>query len=255
MANEMSGNGSVETGGFGWRKLLSFAAITAALGILLATFLVFGGDFDPPFIVMLVLFAVGGVLALRPGKAGVVGIVLATIAGLMFTVFAGPFAFFLLETPESKEIIPVVSILLLSLTVVISAIVLAIKGRGRAFEPSGAAKALGGVVLVLIVAVAAWNIYLVSTFESEAAQPGDIRVVTEDFEFAPNSLTASPGTVSVHVTNRDDTLHTFTVEELGVDVSVPSGKSVRATFQADGGQYRVVCKPHEPDMAGTLQVA
>lgn len=254
MAETGSRGAGTTEGGFGWRKLLSFAALGAALVILLASVLIFKSA-DPPFIVMILLFTIGGVLALRPGKAGVTGAVLASLSAAMFTFFGGPFVFVLLQDPETPEVIPVVSALLLSLSILVSSIVLAIKGKGRAFEPSRAARAIGSAVLVLIVAVAAWNVYLLSTVESEAAQAADIRITTEDFEFRPASLSASAGTVSVHLTNRDTTLHTFTIESLDVDVSVPPGRSVRATFSADAGEYRFICRPHAPDMAGDLRVA
>lgn len=240
--------------GFGWRKLLAYASLGAALVILLATLLIFKSA-DPPFIVMFLLFSIGGALALRSGRTGVTGRVLASLAALMFTVMGAGFVFSLLQTPETPELIPVTTTLLFSLAVLLSAIVLAIKGRGRAFEPSNAAKAVGGVTLALIAAIAAWNIYLSATYESEAAQPGDIAVVTRDFEFHPDSFSTEPGSVTVHVTNRDDTLHTFTIERLGVDISVPPGKSARATFQAPAGEYRFICRPHEQEMAGELSVA
>lgn len=239
--------------GFSWRKLLSFAALAMALNILLASVLIFKSA-DPPFIVMFVLFTAGGVLALRSGKAGVVGTVLASLAALMFGGAGGGFLISLIKTPEAREILPVASGVLLSLTVLVSAIVLAIKGRGRAFEPSNGARALGSLVILLILAVVAWNTLTLSKFDSQEARGEDIRVVTENFEFQPDSLSAGAGTVNVHLTNDDSVLHTFTIEKLGVDVSVPAGKSVRATFEAEAGDYEFVCTPHSPDMAGDLKV-
>lgn len=253
MDNQPSGAGG-SGNGFGWRKLLAFSAFGAALVILLATVLIFKSA-DPPFIVMFFLFSAGGILALRPGKMGVTGTVMAALAAGMFTSFGGPFAVALFQTPETREIIPVTAALFLSLTILVSAIVLAIKGKGRAFEPSTAAKILGAAALVLILSVSAWNTYLLATYESESAQAADIRLVTSDFEFRPKALSAEGGTVSVHVTNRDETLHTFTIESLGVDVSVPGGRSARVSFQAAPGDYDFICEPHAPDMRGKLTVS
>lgn len=79
-------------------------------------------------------------------------------------------------------------------------------------------------------------------------------MVQRDFAFKPGKLEAASGTISVHIKNSDQTLHTFTIEELGVDVSVPPGKEVRVTFNADAGSYKFTCRPHAPDMAGELTV-
>jgi len=61
--------------------------------------------------------------------------------------------------------------------------------------------------------------------------------------------------VAVFVDNQDTTLHTFTVEEFGVDLEIPAGESARITFDAEPGTYEFFCRPHQPDMSGTLEVS
>ena len=58
----------------------------------------------------------------------------------------------------------------------------------------------------------------------------------------------------MHVTNLDGTRHTFTIDELGVDLSVPPNSEGRVTFTAEPGTYRFYCRPHEVDMEGSLVV-
>lgn len=243
------------SGGFSWRKLISFASLGAALLIALVSVLIFK-EAEPPFIVMFVLFLVGGILALRTGKAGVVGIVLSTLGAAMFTAFAGPFAATVIRLPVAKDqFIPALSILTLALTVLISALVLAVRGRGRGFAASRAARGIAIVATILVFVIVGSSLYAASKFESAGAEVDDVLVVTEDFEFTPETLMVDAGTVSVHVTNKDDATHTFTSDELGMDIVVPPGKSNRVTFTAKAGEYRFYCRPHAPDMDGKLEVS
>jgi len=241
--------------GFSWRRLFALAAIGAGLVITFASIFIFKSA-DPPFMIMLVLFLVGGFLSFRPGKAGVTGIVLASIAGAMFSFMGGMFAMSVIGYPESAtDFIPVLSALSLSLTVLISAIALAIKGKGRGHEPSGAAKGLGALLAILLVVILGYSGYASTTVESADALEGDVLVVTHDFEFAPETVSADEGTITVHVTNKDSALHTFTIDELDVDLSIPGGTGARVTFEADAGEYRFYCKPHGPDMDGKIEVS
>jgi plastocyanin len=90
--------------------------------------------------------------------------------------------------------------------------------------------------------------------ESVPAQPGDIRLVTQDLEFRPSAIDTRSGTVSVHVTNEDSTRHTFTIDGLGVDLNLPPNSTQRVSFEAEPGTYGLICRPHESSMQGTLIV-
>jgi plastocyanin len=48
--------------------------------------------------------------------------------------------------------------------------------------------------------------------------------------------------------------HTFTIDELGVDLSIPPNSEQRVTFDAPAGSYEFECRPHTPGMTGTLTV-
>lgn len=49
------------------------------------------------------------------------------------------------------------------------------------------------------------------------------------------------GEVTVGLANQDLFWHTFTIEELGVDLPVPVGASLTVTFDASPGNYRFIC--------------
>jgi plastocyanin len=105
--------------------------------------------------------------------------------------------------------------------------------------------------VALLLAASAWSFVAITGLEDAATQSGDILVTTEDFAFAPNSVSIDAGTVAVAVTNRDNTRHTFSITELGVELSLPPGTTQRVSFTAEPGTYTFFCSPH-PDMQGEL---
>ena len=106
----------------------------------------------------------------------------------------------------------------------------------------------------LFVALALFSVVSTVGYDEAAAQEGDIELATEDIEFTDTSIDAQSGEVSVFVDNADGTLHTFTIDELNVDLDIPASKSARVTFQAEPGTYEFYCVPHHEDMKGTLTV-
>ena len=82
------------------------------------------------------------------------------------------------------------------------------------------------------------------------AEPGDLIVTATDFTFGDAAVAAPAGDVAIAVTNTGSTRHTFTIDELGVDLDVPPGTTQRVTFDADAGTYRFYCRPHAPAMEG-----
>ncbi len=104
---------------------------------------------------------------------------------------------------------------------------------------------MAGAIVSLLAAAA---------IEGVRAREGDIRVATEDIEFRPAAIRAEGTAVAVHVTNRDSTRHTFTIDELGVDLNLPPNSTQRVTFKAKPGTYRFFCRPHESEMQGDLVV-
>ena len=78
-----------------------------------------------------------------------------------------------------------------------------------------------------------------------------------DFAFDPDTLEVEPGAeVEVTFVNGGSVSHTFTAEDLGVDVEAAGGEEVTATFTAPDEDTSVefVCRFHSDQMQGTITV-
>lgn len=125
------------------------------------------------------------------------------------------------------------------------------QGRVTARWAPIAAAALGGAIIV-----AAGVAALVAPASPATAAASDVRVVSEDVAFDTAALDVAAGEVTVELANRDLFWHTFTIDELGVDLAVPVNGGRQVTFDAEPGTYRFYCRipGHEARMAGTLTV-
>ena len=79
-----------------------------------------------------------------------------------------------------------------------------------------------------------------------------------NFSYAPAQLRVEPGQpVAFRFTNATDDTHTFAVDELGIDVQVPSGRTRVVVVDAAAGEYAFYCSAgsHRDDgMEGRLVV-
>ncbi|HVM21078.1 MAG TPA: cupredoxin domain-containing protein [Egibacteraceae bacterium] len=85
---------------------------------------------------------------------------------------------------------------------------------------------------------------------------GEAVVQMRDFAFEPAGVSVPSGAdVALQLRNSGQVSHTFTVEDLAVDVTVePAGVGV-ATFSApDPGTYEFICRFHPGQMTGELIV-
>ena len=236
--------------GFGWRRLQGLGA--ASVPLVFAYIMISEGFFEPFFLIMGGPFLVGlGLLAMR-NRVGVVWLGVVSVA---FLAMNGPFALGAWRVPaSSSDFITVTLAFVGALIVAIATIPAWRQGKGRDQMRAGARR-LGLVTLVLIVALSAMSLMISARFTSPVAQPGDATVVAENFEFEPASISADPGEISIHATNNDSPTHTITIDQLGVDLTVPGGgKSASVTFDASPGTYEFYCRPH-PEMMGTLTVS
>ena len=74
---------------------------------------------------------------------------------------------------------------------------------------------------------------------------------------AETEIATTAGEVTVTLENKDLFWHTFTIEELGVDLRVPIGAELPVTFEAPPGEYEFICAipgHTEAGMHGTLTV-
>ena len=242
--------GTFEPEGFGWRRLQATGAI-AILAVLI--FYMVGGGFDPFIAGVALPFAVGLVLLRWPHRAGVVVL---GIAGLLVLALFGPGSIPLLTYGAIAPLDYVTStiILLGGLAAVVGAIPAFRQGRGSD-RRSGTARAIAVVSGVLVVAALVTSIVVAGGFEADEEQAGDLRIEAVEFLYEPDEITASAGTLSVFFDNRDPALHTFTIDELGIDLIAPGDAGVREEVEAEAGEYRFYCKPHAAQgMEGTLVV-
>ena len=84
-----------------------------------------------------------------------------------------------------------------------------------------------------------------------------VAIESANAAFSSTSLAAPSGQVTVVLTNHDLFWHTFTIDELDVDLEAPLGGTREATFTAPPGIYRFYCRvpAHAAaGMRGTLTI-
>ena len=77
-----------------------------------------------------------------------------------------------------------------------------------------------------------------------------------DYRFAPSNLTFKTGEAGCFTLTAETEFHTFTVDDLGIDVSIDGGATETLVFTFDQpGTYQLICIPHEAlGMVGTITV-
>jgi plastocyanin len=236
--------------GFGWR-LLQILAGGGVLGSVLASMAI-ALSLEPFLLAMAAPFVIGLLLMLRWPRVGVIWL---GVSSLGLLLFSAPFLAEALAHPESPaDFIPLVIFTVSLLVGTVAAIPSFRQGTGP-HAASGLPRAIAVGSGALIVAASVVAILAFVGTESVPAQAGDIRVVTEDIMFHPAEINAEGGEISVHVTNRDSTRHTFTIDELGVDLNVPPNSAQRVSVAAGPGTYQFYCRPHAPGMKGALVVS
>ena len=232
--------------GLTWRKLAVRAAF--AIPVVFVLLMAVSMEFVPFLLVFIVVFAALGFWASRGGKVSAIVLGVLTV---IFIVTNLPFVMETLSVPASPvDFISSSWILLAAVTAAVAAFFAA-----RGVEGRDGATTFARVVLGVAAVAAVVSVFSFVTYEDDTKQDGDIEMTTADFEFQPEVIDADDGTVGVFITNEDPASHTFTIEELDVDVVIPQGASVRVEFDAEGGEYEFVCTPHEDaGMTGTLEV-
>jgi plastocyanin len=249
-----------------WTKLAALGLFLAGLGPLMMYLagLVFGledaGD-ATFFLIVTVIAWVGALLVWRFGTwSKFVGIIAALlVAGALFWTIFG------LQAPTSFfDFMPGVLVIpgaLIAIIASISAIVAKRRGHGSETAVGGeriAIRVVLGIVIVLAVISGGLTFAGISDVDDAAA---DAVVVMGDFEFDEEQYTFEPGT-TVLVRNEDPFLHTFTVDDLDIDVTLSPGSEELVEIPSEPGAYVLYCRPHtfepedpsEDDMAAELEV-
>ena len=245
-AARVESGGAIPVRRFGWRRL----QVIAAIGVLISFVapMVIELSLEPFFLSMAAPFAIGLLLMMKRPRVAAIWLGFVSLAVLMFSL---PFLGDALTHPESAvDFIPL-SLFALGSVLGAAAAIPAFREIGEGAVQPKSPRRIATASAGLLIAASAWSLVASARSDNIEPQPGDLLIVTEDFAFTPTDVTTDPGTVSIAVTNQDNTRHTFTNAELGVDLSVPPGTTQRVTFTAEPGAYTFFCGPH-PDMQGQL---
>ena len=84
---------------------------------------------------------------------------------------------------------------------------------------------------------------------------GGVRVIASDFSFSPSELELEPGEkVKLTLENEDGATHSFTSDELGIDIEAEGGASASTSLTApDAGSAEWHCRFHS-QMTGQISV-
>jgi plastocyanin len=132
----------------------------------------------------------------------------------------------------------------------VTGFIAAVAGLRRREGPGANLAAALGVTIIVVATIAA------IVTPTSAVGAADLRIVSEKVRFDQTTVRAPAGQLTVELANRDLFWHTFTIDELGVDLAVPVGGDRQVSFQAQPGTYRFYCRipGHEARMNGTLTV-
>ncbi len=179
-------------------------------------------------------------------------LILSALLAFALLGLVGPFSLFNLSHPESAaDFIPIVLALAGALLGFVGSIVAIVQWRRKTARADGTGTerlAVGGLLGVVAAAILLSVVLTLTSHTTVSAQvkASATSVQIKNFAFAPNALHVKAGdTVRLVVKNDDQTLHTFTLPEAGVNVSVPPGSEKLIEFKAPAaGSYQWYCIPH-----------
>lgn len=231
--------------GLTWRRLLFIAGMAATLAI--GTVSAVLGDLEGGAVTL--GFALATWLTrVRRGTVGAIGVAMGGAITLYFMLTAA--------MTNIREGSPMSSVLISSVLAAVSLLALIAAVGFVADRTSGSATGpwfAVGTSVVMLGALVVWGVSITRV----VMDAGDIVVVSENMAFSETELRVNEGEVVVTMENKDLFWHTFTIEELGVDLRVPVGAELGASFDAPAGEYQFVCAiPGHPEagMVGTLTV-
>jgi plastocyanin len=247
--------------------VLGLLMVSAMGAIWLVASLIWGLDLGESagfLIPTIVLPAVAALLVWRFGTwAKVVGIVVALLAigTLWFTAFG------LLEPDSVFDFVGgllVVPGAVIAIVGCVQAIRAGRRGQLRTRREGGEARAMGVIVAVVTgLTVLSAVVTFVARSTADASR-ADAEVALKDFSFEvgdAEGLVVNGGD-TVYVENEDPFHHTFTVDDLGIDVAFGPSSQELIEIPTQPGTYTLYCRPHtsnpddpaDDDMTTTLTV-
>lgn len=249
-----------------WARLAMMALALAGAGPLLMFIaaMLTGSEFDGFFAITIIAAGLAIFLTTRRHIAArIVAAVLAFLFGMMlfWTVFG-------LSVPDSFfDFVPGVVVLpgaLLAIGSLIASIVAQRRGHIDTTLADTEQKVIRVVLGIVVILTAMSAVLTALGRETADGSQADVEVAMNDFEFEPEKLEVEAGTVLL-VKNKDPFLHTFTVDSLGIDVTLGPGSSELVTIPDDAsGEIIFYCEPHtndpkdpddDHDMAGRMTVS
>ena len=247
-----------------WTRLAALGLVLAALGPLLmfGAGIAWGVEGAAFFGIVAFVALIGAFLVWRFGLwSKFVGIVVALLVAmaLFWTAFglAAPSSFF--DFVPGAVVIPGA---LLAIASCVGAIVA--HRRGHLSRSAAGGERAGiriAIAVVLVLMLVSGVLTVVGRETADGAAGADVTIELSDFEFDRGEYSLAGGT-TVLVKNSDPFLHTFTVDELDIDVQLGPGSEEIVEVPAEPGSYILYCVPHtsdpddpsEDDMAADLQV-
>lgn len=226
--------------------LARFGLLMAAAGplLMLSAAIAWGLDLSGTVVFFLLSAGVPVVAALLVRRPGTVTKIFAIVAAflLMAAMFWTVFGFF---APASFfDFVPGVLVLPGALIAIANAVrAIGAGKRGVVVPPSEprTARTIAFVVGALMLASAIMTITGRTSVPAGTATAVTIR--QKDFDFDRPEYRIGGGSV-IRVKNADPFLHTFTVDPLGLDLTLNPGSEATVTLPSQAGEYILYCRPH-----------
>lgn len=262
-----------------WTRLATLGLVMVAAGPLLmfVAGLVYGLDMDDIasfFLPVIAIPLVGAVCVwFLPWWSRIIGILAAAAAGFgMFWT-----AFGLARPGNAFDFIPALLVLPGALIAIVSCIASIVAHRRKSVSPSatgGERTAIRLTLAILAVAVAVSGGLTFAGKQDASDAAAEATITAKDFQFTPKELEVAGGS-TIFVRNSDPFFHTFTIEELDINIELTTGDEVTVALPDKSGTYRFYCIPHssgaesseksetdeaededdEEEMAGTLEIS
>jgi len=215
-----------------WRRLLAVAAALdlaaiAVIGVVLR---------DTEAMVYAAVLAVA--IALLALRSGIAGVVMIGILGFNTAAWMVPAALKnLVDREQVLDVMIPASLAAISLTGAIAAVASVVR-RAHPQADARAVRIVAQVALAVLVLTAG-----AALIQSDGSPilAGDQVVGMHSARFDPSSITVNAGTVALGVTNEDLFWHTFSIDELDIEVGLATGGERRVTFTAPAGTYTYYC--------------
>lgn len=214
-----------------WRRLVGIAGVLAAL--VMGTVAVGIGDLEAGIVAAGFALATG-FTRFRNGRLGGAGLALASAITLFFMSTAAVTNI----QAGSERASTLISSVLTAVALLGLIAALGFLARGGSSATTGPRIAVISSILVLIGLLVAGA----TTTSAEAEAPSaDILLLAKRVAFSDSEITAPAGEITVTLANDDLFWHTFTIDELDVDLRVPVGAELSVTFEAPPGTYEYIC--------------